>query len=283
MEELREALRSAIAHEIRGTRALNGGDWKAAATEFRLGLELEPSNPTLKHKLGTALHMLGDARQARAIWEEITRTSPDYVRAQYSLGVLLESEGRYEEALARYTAAVTREPGYVEAHVRLAELMRMAGRLEQAVDHYDRALALDPRVQEAALGRALTLIRLRRYEEARDRLHEAVRTNPNPPIAHALARVLAAAPDSRVRDGREAEAIMLKLSAEEQRLDQGETMAMVLAERGRYEEAAAWQRHAIESALQAGQRERAALMARNLRLYESREPSRAPWREDELR
>jgi tetratricopeptide (TPR) repeat protein len=284
MEELRETLRSAISHEIRGTRALNSGDWKTAATEFRLGLELEPLNPTLKHKLGTALHMLGDVPGARKTWEDIVRTSPDYVRAQYSLGVLLESEGRYEEALALYTGAVAREPGYVEAHVRLADVMRMAGRLERAVDHYDRALALDPRAPDAALGRALTLIRLGRYAEARARLHEAARHNPaNASIALALARVLAAAPDSRVRDGPEAEAVMQKLSAEEQRLDQGETMAMVLAERGRYEEAIVWQRRAIESARQAGQQERAAQMAGNLRLYESRRPSRAPWREDELR
>jgi tetratricopeptide (TPR) repeat protein len=284
MEELRESLRSGISYEIRGTRAFNSGDWKTAATEFRLGLELEPSNPALKHKLGTALHMLGDVHGARAEWEDIVRTSPDYVRAQYSLGVLLESEGRHQEAIARYAAAVAREPDYAEAHVRLAELMRVAGRLEQAVAHYDRALALDPRASEAALGRALTLVRLGRYGDARDRLQDALRAGPaNAWTAHALARVLAAAPDSRVRDGAQAEAVMLKLSAEEQRLDQGETMAMVLAERGRYEEAMVWQRRAIESAQQAGQRERAALMVGNLRLYEKRKPARAPWREDELR
>ena len=284
MDELRVVLRSAIAHEVRGTRALNAGDWRTAAAEFRLGLELEPSNPTLKHKLGTTLHMMGDARGARAAFEDIVRTSPEYVRAEYSLGVLLESAGQHQEAIARYSAAVAREPGYLEARLRLAELMRLTGRPEQAVEHYDRALALDPRMAEAALGRALTLVQLGRYAEARARLQEAVLTNPaNAWIAHALARVLSASPDSRVRDGRQAETVMLKLSAEEQRLDQGETMAMVLAERGSYEEAAAWQRRAMESARQAGQSELAARMAGNLRLYESRKPSRAPWRDDELR
>jgi tetratricopeptide (TPR) repeat protein len=283
MEELREVLRSAISYEVRGTRALNAGDWKTAVAEFRLGLELEPSNPTLKHKLGTALHMLGDERGALDAFEDIVRTSPEYVRAHYSLGVLLESAGRHQEAIAHYSAAVAREPGYLEARLRLAELMRLTGRLEQAIDHYDRALALDPRLAEAALGRSLTLVRLGRYVEARDRLQDAVLTNPaNAWISHALARVLAAAPDDRVRDGRKAEAVMLKLSAEDQRLDQGETMAMVLAERGSYEEAAAWQRGAIESAQQAGQRELAARMAGNLRLYENRKPSRAPWRDGEL-
>jgi tetratricopeptide (TPR) repeat protein len=284
MDQLREVLRSAISYEIRGTRALNGGDWKTAAAEFRLGLELEPSNPLLKHKLGTALHMQGDVRGAREAFEDILRTSPEFVKAHYSLGVLLESAGRHQEAIARYSAAVAREPGYLEAHLRLAELTRLTGRLEQAVEHYDRALALDPRMSEAALGRALSLVRLGRYEEARDRLQDAVRISPaNAWIAHALARLLAAAPDSRVRDAGKAEAVMLKLSSEEQRLDQGETMAMVLAERGRYEEAAAWQRRAIDTALQAGQDELAARMAGNLRLYENRKPSRAPWRADELR
>ena len=127
MEELREVLRSAISYEVRGTRALNGGDWKTAVAEFRLGLELEPSNPTLKHKLGTALHMLGDERGAREAFEDIVRTSPEYVRAHYSLGVLLESAGRHQEAIAHYSAAVAREPGYLEARLRLAELMRPDG------------------------------------------------------------------------------------------------------------------------------------------------------------
>jgi tetratricopeptide (TPR) repeat protein len=283
MEELREVLHSAVAFEIRGTRALNASDWKAAADEFRQGLTLEPSNPTLRHKLGTALYMLGDLRGAQDAFEQVIRESPAYARAHYSLGVLLESQQRHQAAIERFSAAVAREPDYVEARIQLAELLRRSGRLQEAIAHYDRGLALDPRLAEAALGRALTLVRLRRYADAHDRLHEAAQFNSdNPWIAHALARLLAAAPDDRVRDGRQALAIMQTLPEKNQRLDLGETMGMALAEAGRYQEAAAWQRSAILAARQAGQNDLAERMAERLRLYESNKPCRTPWRDDEL-
>ena len=49
----------------------------------------------------------------------------------------------------------------------------------------------------------MALVRLRRFQEARDRLADGVKTYPDQPgFAHALARLLAAAPDARVRDGR---------------------------------------------------------------------------------
>lgn len=284
MEELREMLQSAISYEIRGTRALNGADWKTAVMEFRQGLALEPSNPTLRHKLGTALYVSGEVRAAQEAFEEVIRESPEYARAYYSLGVLLESQDRHRAAIERLSAAVAHEPDYVEARVRLAEVLRRTGRLQEAVTHYDRALAVDPRISEAALGRALTLVRLQRYQEARDRLREAERIRLEDPwFAHALARLLAAAPDDRIRDGPKALAIMQRLPEKDQRLDLGETMAMVLAEVGRYKEAAAWQRSAMAAARQAGQTDLADRMGERLRLYETGRPSRTPWRDEDLR
>jgi tetratricopeptide (TPR) repeat protein len=284
MDELRALLQSAVSYELAGTRALNGGDWRTAMAEFRKGLALEPSSAALRHKLGTALYLSGDVRAAEGTFADVVRESPTYAKAHYSLGVLLAAQGRDEEAIARLSGAVGHEPAYVDAHVGLAELLRKSGRLREAVAHYDRALALDPRISAAALGRALTLIRLQRYTEALDRLRGSVRGHPEEPwFAHALARLLAAAPDDRVRDGRQALAVIESLSEQDRRLDLGETMAMALAEVGRYEEAATWQRHAIEAARKTGQTDLAVVMAERLRLYESDRPSRTPWRPEELR
>ncbi len=283
MDAVRELLQSPVSYEIRGTRALNAGDWHTAAREFRAGLALDPSNAPLRQKLGTALYMGGDLRAAQEAFEEVVRRSPEFAGGHYSLGVLLQATGQRDSAIAKFSSALAADPGYVEARVRLAESLRAAGRLRDAIAHYDRALAIDPRLREAALGRAMTLVRLERYVEARDRLEEAARVHPTDPwIAHALARVLAASPDGRARDGSRALAIMRTLSPEAQRLDHGESMAMALAEVGRYREAAEWQRSAMAAARQSGQAGLANQMVDVLRNYESERPVRAPWREGEL-
>lgn len=283
MQELKEILQSAISYEIRGTRALDTGDWAAAVGHFRKGLELAPASPSLRHKLGTALFLTGDARAAQEQFEQVVRVSPHYAKAHYSLGVLMETSGRNQEAIDRFSAAVRSEPNYIEARVRLAGVLQRAGRLQESLSHYDHVLKINPRVPGASAGYSMTLVRLRRYQEARDWLRDAAKVYPDQPqFALALARLLAAAPDDRVRDGRQAMAVMQALPDEQRRLDSGETMAMTLAELGQYEEAVAWQRSAIAAARQAGREDLADRMAENLRLYEARKPCRTPWRAEDL-
>jgi cytochrome c-type biogenesis protein CcmH/NrfG len=59
---------------------------------------------------------------------------------------------------------------------------------------------------------ARTLVVLKRYREARDRLHEARRAHPgDPELIDLLVRILAAAPDDQLRDGRRAMSLMQEL------------------------------------------------------------------------
>lgn len=283
MQAMRDSLRSPSAYEREGIQALGSGDWEAAAAAFRRGIELAPENPSLRHRLGTALYMLGNEREGQAQFEAALRVSPDYAEAHYSLGLILEGSGRFEEALHRFSTAVRHEPSYVEARVRLARLLRRAGRPNEALAEYDRVIAADPEGAEARFGYAMTLVLLGRYQEARERLEEGMTRHPDQPMfAKALARLLAAAPDARVRDGQRALALVQELLARERSFDLGEAMAMALAEVGRYAEAASWQREVMSMADQAGRYDLVQLMSGNLRLYERGEPSRTPWRDDEM-
>ena len=106
---------------------------------------------------------------------------------------------------------------------------------------------------------------------------------PDQPLfAKALARLLAAAPDARVRDGQRAMMLVQELLEQERSFDLGEAMAMALAEVGQYAEAASWQREVMSLAEQAGRDDLVQRMAENLRLYERGEPCRTPWRDDEM-
>src|SRR6202008_422462 len=130
-------------------------------------------------------------------------------------------------------------PTYVQARVRLAGVLRRSGRAGDALEQYEEIMRIDPRLADAPIELAITLVRLRRYAEARDRLIAGMRAFPDRPcFPRALARVLAAAPDDRVRDGRRALALADDLLRTDQSTEVGETMAMALAETRQFGEAA---------------------------------------------
>src|SRR5262249_33908535 len=159
-------------------------------------------DPSLRHRLGTALYQAGDAAGAVEQFREVIRTSPDFARAHFSLGVVMEAGGRHQEAIESFSNAGTHDAGYLQARLQLAGVLARNGSAEKGLAEYRQVLERDPALKEAVFGYDLTLVRLGRYREARDRLASAVNTYPDDPkFAYALARVLAAAPDARVRDG----------------------------------------------------------------------------------
>ena len=285
MEELEDLLQSPQAFEERGNRALGSGAWTEAATHFRRGLELAPDDPTLRHRLGTALFQMGDADGAVAEFQQILRTTPNFALAHFSLGLIMEAAGRRAEAIERFSTAVRHQPSYVDARLGLASLLRRSGRFEESLFQYEQVLQLapyaadDPRIAEAPFGHAITLVRLGRYLDARDRLEDALEVFPDQPFfVHALARLLAAAPDDRARDGDRALALMQALPEAQRRIDLGETMAMAMAmaEVSLYESALAWQRDALTTARRGGRQDLVPGIAERLRVYEERRPWRSP-------
>jgi tetratricopeptide (TPR) repeat protein len=118
------------------------------------------------------------------------------------------------------------------------------------------------------------------YRQARDRLSEASTTQVNQAdLSQALVRILAAAPDAAVRDGRRAVAIMRDVVQRQSGPEQREAMAMAYAEAGEFGQAVAWQRKALEAA-EAARRDPHLVdqMQQNLILFERGEPCRIPWR-----
>jgi tetratricopeptide (TPR) repeat protein len=281
MAELDYVLESPRAYDIRGGRALETGDWTGAAEQFRKGLDIEPSNPALRLRLGSALAQMGDVEGAREQFERVLQESPNYARAHYSLGILAEEQGRRAEAIERLTAAVEHAPDDPSSRLMLAGLLRRSGQPALALRHYERARTLAPARVEITLGYVLTLARLERYQDARNVLLEATKAFPDEPeYAHALARLLATAPDARVRDGRRALTIAEGLLKGRASTQLGETLAMALAELGRFEQAVSVQRDVMAVIERGGLPDQGGVMAANLELYENRKPSRTPWPPD---
>lgn len=283
MRELEQSVAGPLALEVRGVEALNRGEWVAAADAFRQATTLAPRSAPLHHRLGTALVMMGKADEARREFETALEVSPRYAKAHYSLGLLFEDRGDDEGARAAYAAAIQNAPTYAPARVRLADVLRRRGRFQEALAEYDRVGEADPTLPDAPLGRALTLAGLGRYTEAREQLAAGMTAFPDHMgFPHALARLLAAAPDDRVRDGRRALELIENVLKNDRSTEVGEALAMALAELRRFDEAAGVQRELIAAARRAGDAPLARALAGNLRLYEARQPSRTMWRSDEV-
>ncbi|MXZ72114.1 MAG: tetratricopeptide repeat protein [Acidobacteria bacterium] len=283
MDALNALLESAQAYETRGIQALNREDWDGAVAAFRRGLELESEDAELRHRLATALYLRGDTDVARIEFERAATEGTNLAQADYSLGVLLQDEGRHAEAVGRFAAALEQRPTYAEARLRLAWNLRRAGDPEAALAHYEQVSRANPDLVEAAFGHAMALVVLRRWEDARTSLEQALDAHPDDAgLAHARARLLAAAPDAQVRDGEQALAIADRLAAQARTLDLGETMAMALAEVGAFDRAAALQRDLITGARRAGLTDVIRRLEENLRRYERGEASRTPWPEGEV-
>ncbi len=282
MAEVNTALRSPQVYWDLGLYAGANGDWPEAVRQFRNAVELAPDDPTMRLNLGLALNRTGDARAAMDQFEEAVRLDPELAGGHFARGTLFERSGRYEEAIDRYTAAAGYDPSLGEAHLRLADVLRRTGRLDASLASYDRVLDLEPTSREARFGMAMALVRLMRHGEALERLRAAADLHPEEtafPLA--IARLLAASPDPSVRDGQEALHLTQEIAEQHDTTAVAETLAMALAELGRYEEAIAWQRRAMAGAAAAGRGDVAQRMAANLALYRRSTPCRTPWSDDD--
>ena len=282
MAALNGVLRNPQYYRDLASRAASRGDWALAAAHYRTASGAAPEVAMLRLNLGAALERLGDVRGAEVAFGEALRLDPLLYRAHYALGNLLARSGRDSEAIDRFTDAVAHNPNFAAALVALADALQRADRPGPALAPYRRAIELDPGNAPARFGEAMALVRLERYAEARGRLIRATVVHPGrTEFSHALARLLAAAPDERVRDGAQALELMRVLVASEPTTAVAETMAMTLAELGFFTEAVEWQRAAMAIAAGAARPDVAQRMASNLQLYLRRQPCRTPWREDD--
>lgn len=282
MAEVSTVLRSPEVYGELGQHASTRGDWPEAARQFRKAVELSPDHAAMRLNLALTLNRMGDARAALAELQAALRVDPRLARAHFMMGTLLERSGRDQEAIDRYTAAVAHDPSLSEAHFRLADALRRIGRLETSLSSYQRVLELDPNSEEARFGEAMALVQLARYQQAAERLRVAMNLNAGQPaFSQALARLLAASPDPQVRDGQRALDLVQTLAEQHKTTSVAETMAMALAEVGRFREAVEWQRLAMSVAADAGHADIARRMAANLALYQRQEPCRQPWRDDD--
>jgi tetratricopeptide (TPR) repeat protein len=282
LESLPALLDTGAAYLARGLEAIDRRDWPAAVANLQTASRLSPRDAGVHLNLGTALFLSGDRAAARAAFATAIRIAPDLPKPHYTLGLLNESEQRDGDAIEQFAAAVRLDPNYVEAQASLADALRRTGQLQASLAPYLKVLAINPAVSQARFGYAMALVRLGRYRDALAWLKQAAAMHPDQAgFAHALARLLAAAPDDVVRNGGEAAQITDALLRSNRSWTLLETRAMAAAEQGEFPDAIKWQQAAIEEAASVGQDAAVAHMQDIMGRYRRGMPCRMPWRPDD--
>ncbi len=297
---------NAGAHESLATLLVRRGDAEGAIEHFGVAVRLEPENARTHSDLGALLAELGRTDRALEHLGRAVELEPALAPALLALGKLQSRRGRFADAERAFREVLGRDPGNGDArlglgavlaqsgdfeqavveleaalgevpegdrrprlHFGLAEALVRTGRLEEALPHYIRVREMDPAQSVAWLREATVLMGLGRFSDAKATLEARLRVDSaDGRAAHALARLLAGAPDPTLRDGPRAMTIAGSLVQADPAAPNAETAAMALAETGRFEEAVSVQRTLVEEARRQGRSGEYRRLARNLERYE---------------
>lgn len=255
---------------------------EAARAELGAILESDEHNPRARLLVGVLFARQGRAAEAEV---ELARVidgsradSTQKAEAWHHRSLLREGLGDAVGAEAGYRAGVELAPEDPVRLEALALFLGRAARFVEAAEIYQRALAVDGERSSAHFGRAMALLLGRRFVEARTALAEATARLPGDlSLAHLMARVLAASPDRLARDGTLAYRLALRVHRNAPSPGHAETVAMALAELGRFDEAIEWQSRALAEVDRVENPQRALEAGKRLEAYRRGEPSREPW------
>jgi tetratricopeptide (TPR) repeat protein len=256
----------------------------AAEAHLRRAIEIRPDFADAQFNLAVTLGRRGATDEAAEHLERAAELDPEDFPTRVLWARLLAQRGQSERAIAeleRVMALDAATPGARAALVAIeadfARELARRGDFAPAAERFVRLVELSPDDPQAHLGRGMTLVLAGSYRSAREALEASLERLPNhPALADLLARLLATCPDAGVRDGARAVVLAQRVVATEPGLDHQETLAMALAEAGRWEEAVALQRRVLAEE-EASTGATSVRRERRLALYERREPVRAPW------
>lgn len=248
---------------------------------LRLALEESGDSGELRFLLGLALRALD---QPEAAADEIRRSialRPDYAPAHFQLGVLALADGSADEAKTQLRKALEIDPDYRAAHLRIGEILRREGDCDEATSSFERVLELEPSSAASRFGLAACHLLTDRPRAAYDTVAQGLVLDPDAPgLRHLMARLLATHPDADLRDGAKALEMSAPAPGAQTNYQQVETLAMALAELGRYSEAASWQRKVLEM-VERGDKRPTRWIRERLTLFEKGKPVRQVWGDGE--
>ena len=267
--------RMAEARYSLGALLAANGEFEAAAVRYREILEIDPEAAEARLELGKVLVQSGRETDGVAQFDRVIAAGVEAgleARARYYRAIAELRGGDEAGGLASLRRAVELDPSLAEAGQALAGVLIRRGRHGEAVAVLDRLLERQPANANARLARMTAQVFSGDIAGALRGLEEALTVLPeSPEIRFNLARLLACGPDPGARDGARALRLAEELQREAPNLQHAETLAMALAEAGRFDDAVGLQSRLVDQARQIGNPALTAQLEGNLDRYRRRE------------
>lgn len=258
------------------------GRFSEALPHLDFLLSENPGSVDLRLRRVRVNDRLGNAVAVRADLELLLVSAPLTAVVHFRWGLVMLAEGNPAEALARFERAVELDPEMKEAWMNAAILLGREGRYRAAAAAQAEVVRIDPNDRDAHLTLGTARILGEEYALAKTGLLIALEKHRDDPrIADVLARLLAAAPDDTVRDGRLAVEVASKVLRVYPRAEFAQTLAMALAEVGDFVQALALQQRAVEELRERGPEAESALRKAEAwrESYRRGQPLRSPWKD----
>lgn len=292
------------AHYGLGQVAVSKRNYAEAVDHFEKTLAQVPDANRVHYSLAMAYRGLGNAEKAKAhlaqqgsvgvrVSDPLFDGLRDLIageRVYLARGKLAFEAKRYADAVTEFRKAVAAKPDSVTARINLGAALTQVGDINSAIEQFEEALRLDPGRVNAHYNLAVLLSRQNKHEPAITHLRSALRIEendlnarfllaqelknserPNEALAEyaRLSYLLAASPKTELRNGARAFDLAQGIYRTTSTAQHGALVALALAELGRCNEAADWQRRMIAAAQQEGNKDLSAKLQSALKLYEN--------------
>lgn len=240
----------------------------AAVPAWRKALALDPDDPRAHDNLGVALAETGKIDDAIAEYRRSLELNSGSSHTHNNLGTALAEKGLLEEAFQHFERAVELNPDNASAQINYGNVLSLKKeRMHEALIHLRKGAELDPDSASGQNDLGIALAHVKDLDESVAHLQRAVALAPGiADYRYNLGRVLAAKRNFVDALSQFEEASRLSRSSNPQIL---QMLAAMYSENGRYSEAVATARRALEFANQTQDQTLAQSLQANLRRYET--------------
>ncbi|MFW6108021.1 MAG: tetratricopeptide repeat protein [bacterium] len=188
-------------HVTLGMACRRLGKEDAAARQFRIAIELDPSNSEAHSKLGNLLSRGGEYEAAIPHYEAALKSDPKTAAVRSNLGVALARLGRLDDAVEAYRTSLDLDPSNPDVHINLGDALLAGEQVEPALEAYRAAVRVaGPENDRPAMVLGHALMRLGRHAAALEAFGAALAVRESAGACHNIGLI-------HSREGRQEKAV----------------------------------------------------------------------------